>query len=116
METQKTNLIDSFMALPKNKKIFVIIGLLVIIGIIGQISGAGKPSKCDCRKVMLYEDGAMQAGKRIVGNGYYDNTIPAAQRQCGLKYWEDIKSWQEAKGLSGTPADNAIEYFMEKCN
>lgn len=96
--------------------IVLIIGIIGIFFLFKSIIGGGNPSECDCRKVMMYEEGAMQAGKRIVGDGYYDNTIPAAQRQCGLKYWEDIKKWQEKKGLTGTPADNAMEYFMEKCN
>ena len=55
----------------------LLIGLVGIFFLVNSIDDSGKPSECDCLKVMLYEEGAMQAGKRIVGNGYYDNTIPA---------------------------------------
>lgn len=107
--------IEKFKALTLGKKLAIIIAFIVIVGLSSN-SNIGRPSECDCRTVMMYEEGAMSAGKRIVGDGYYDNTIPAAQRQCGLKYWNDIKKWQEKKGLYGTPGDNAMEYFMEKCN
>jgi len=76
----------------------------------------GKPSECDCRKVMMYEDGAVDAAKRILGNSYGADFMERSQRECGLKYWDDIDKWQTSKGLTGTPKDNAMEFFMEKCN
>lgn len=99
----------------RNNLTILIIGVVGIFFLFKTIIGA-KPSECDCRKVMMYEEGAMEAGKRIVGDGYYDNTIPSAARKCGLKYWDEIDKWQTSKGLQGTPLDNAMEYFMEKCN
>lgn len=115
METQKPNLIDKFKALPKNQKIFIIVGAILAFALIGQISGAGKPSVCDCDKVMMYKDGAVDAAKRILGNSYGADFMRMSQNECALKYWDEIKKWEESKGLSGTPADNAMEFFMEKC-
>jgi hypothetical protein len=99
----------------KKQKWILIVGIIALFSIIGQISGAGKPSECDCRKVMMYEDGAVDAAKRILGNSYGADFMERSQRECGLKYWDDIDKWQTQKGLSGTPKDNAMEYFMEKC-
>ena len=110
-----TQQIVRFKQLSRGKQIAIIFAFIVIVGLSSNLN-IGRPSECDCRTVMMYEEGAMSAGKRIVGDGYYDNTIPAAQRQCGLKYWKDIEKWQEKKGLNGTPVDNAMEYFMEKCD
>ncbi len=64
---------------------------------------------------MMYEDGAVDAAKRILGSYYGADFMERSQRECGLKYWDEIDKWQTSKGLSGTPNDNAMEYFMEKC-
>ncbi len=108
----------------KNPLKFILIAIVVIglsmkvgsnIGSTLKSYGVGKPSICDCDKVMMYKDGAVDAAKRILGSSYGANFMERSQRECGLKYWDDIDKWQTQKGLSGTPNDNAMEYFMEKC-
>jgi hypothetical protein len=101
----------------QRKNLFILlIGLVGIFFLVKSIIGGGKPSACDCQKVMIYGDGAVDAAKRILGGSYGANFMERSQTECGLIYWEDIKKWEEIKGLNGTPVDNAMEYFMEKCN
>jgi hypothetical protein len=95
--------------------VIVLIGLVGIFFLVRTFIGGGKPSECDCRKVMMYEDGSVDAAKRILGGSYGAGFMERSQRECGLKYWDEIDKWQTSKGLSGTPKDNAMEYFMEKC-
>ena len=116
MDYNISNIIVKFKALPKNQRIVIIIGTILLFGFLIKITGLDKPSACDCKKVMMYDDGAVDAAKRILGGSYGANFMERSQRECGLKYWEDIKKWEENKGLAGTPVDNAMEYFMAKCN
>lgn len=74
------------------------------------------PNFCDCKTVLYREDGEFEASKRILGDKYYNDLIDAAQRECGLKYWDAIDKWSsEQKFSSGTPVDNALLFFYEKC-
>jgi hypothetical protein len=95
--------------------LILLVGIVGIFFLVKTIIGGGKPSECDCRKVMLYEEGAVQSAKKILGNEYGADFMERSQRRCGLKYWDDIDQWQTAKGLIGTPNDNAMEFFIEKC-
>ena len=108
----------------KNPLKFLVIGIVIIglsikvgsnIGSTLRNYGGGTPSICDCDKVMMYKDGAVDAAKRILGNSYGADFMKMSQNECALKYWDEIKKWGERKGLSGTPTDNAMEFFMEKC-
>lgn len=103
----------------KNPKIFWPIGLLLIFLMIRFISSGGissKPSKCDCKTVMSYGEGSVEAAKRILNYNAGENFMAASQRECTLKYWDEIKKFTESSSLrSGTPADNAIEYFTFEC-
>jgi len=94
----------------------IMLAILYAFGFLIDRGGSiGKPSECDCREVMMHEDGSVDAAKRILGNSYGADFMEQSQRECGLKYWNDIDKWQTLKGLSGTPKDNAMEFFMEKC-
>jgi hypothetical protein len=99
-----------------------ILAISFVIGLLLNVFNFGKPSVCDCNTVMVYGDGSVEAAKRILDYDAGENFMSAAQRQCGLKYWDEIDKWQEQKSKSlgftmqGTPADNAMEFFNEKCN
>lgn len=112
MKKEESNLIQKFIALPKLLKILIVTGISLIILLTTQKS---KPSKCDCSKVMWYEEGSVDAAKRILGASYGSGFMNSASRTCGLEYWDEIKKWQEEKGYPGTPEDNAMLYFKEEC-
>ena len=108
-------------------KVFIIslIVATIIFYLIFFLSGdfkSGKPSVCDCNTVMSYGNGSVEAADRILDYDAGENFMSASQRQCGLKYWDEIKEWQTIKSkqlgfnLQGTPVDNAMEFFNEKCN
>lgn len=95
--------------------VIILIGLVGIFFLVKSVIVGGKPTACDCQKVMIYGDGAFDAAKRILRGSFGANFMVKSQTECGLKYWKDIDKWQTQKGLSGTPHDNAMEYFIEKC-
>lgn len=113
------NLYQKFLGLGLFMKIFIVSTLIVLLVNVFDI---GKPSICDCNTVMYYGDGSVEAAKRILDYDAGENFMSAAQRECGLQYWDEIKEWQTKKSkqlgfeLQGTPADNAMEFFNEKCN
>lgn len=76
METQKPNLIDKFKALPKNQKIFIVIGIVILLGILSQTDkkhSSSSPSSSDryesqsatcdyCGKSFLKSSGVQLSG------------------------------------------------------
>ena len=99
----------------KYPKFFWFITIVLVLSILGSIFKPGQPSICDCKTVMYYEEGSVQAAKRILNYDAGEKFMSAAQRECGLKYWDEIDKWDKSKGLYGTPRDNAMLFFHEKC-
>lgn len=112
---KKYKFIEDFKKLPRRTRILIIFCVVLIFSILSHISGLSKPSLCDCKEVMIYGDNAVEAAKKILGNSYGAEFMRRSQNECALKYWDEIKGWQESRLLVGTPADNAIEFFLEKC-
>jgi hypothetical protein len=99
----------------KHPKTTKLIFIFLILFVAAAISKGVKPSVCDCKTVMYYEEGSVDAAKRILKYDGGVNFMSAAQRECGLKYWDEIDNWAKTKGLYGTPVDNAMLFFYEKC-